>query len=100
VDQMISGGLEAEVSNVNEYRKLNALSTVGYKEMFDYIDQKITLEATIELIKKNTRNYAKRQMTWFRKMKDITWFKTGENEKVRNYISSLFHNKKTGINKV
>jgi tRNA dimethylallyltransferase len=75
VDQMISEGLEEEVKNVIEFRNLNALSTVGYKEMFDYIDNKITLPEAIELIKKNTRNYAKRQMTWFRKYPEMIWLK-------------------------
>ena len=69
-------------------------------KLIQYFEKIISYEEAIELIKKNTRNYAKRQMTWFRKMKDITWFNRGENEKVRNYVSSMFPNKKTGINKV
>ena len=55
-------------------RELNALQTVGYREMFDYFDGKITLDEAIELIKRNSRRYAKRQMTWFRRDTEIVWF--------------------------
>jgi tRNA dimethylallyltransferase len=56
-------------------KNLNSLNTVGYKEIIRYLDKEITLERAIELIKRNTRHYAKRQMTWFRKDKRIHWFK-------------------------
>ncbi|MBS1917026.1 MAG: tRNA (adenosine(37)-N6)-dimethylallyltransferase MiaA [Bacteroidetes bacterium] len=73
VDQMIDDGLLDEVKNLQHLRSLNALQTVGYSELFNYIDGRISLEKAIDDIKKNTRNYAKRQMTWFRKDKEFTW---------------------------
>ena len=74
VDAMIDKGLIAEVSSLISYKHLNALQTVGYKEIFAYLDGTSTKAEAIELIKKNTRQYAKRQLTWFRKDLDYTWF--------------------------
>jgi tRNA dimethylallyltransferase len=65
VDEMIVNGLLKEAESLYPYKKLNALQTVGYKELFDYFDGKISLDKAVEEIKKNTRHYAKRQMTWF-----------------------------------
>jgi|SRR6185503_14714207 len=73
VDEMIKQGLVEEVRSLLPYRHLNALNTVGYAELFDYFDHKTDLETAIALIKQNTRRFAKRQMTWFNKDKDITW---------------------------
>lgn len=73
VDIMIEEGLLEEVESLREYRNLVALNTVGYKEIFDYLDNKITLSQAIELIKIHTRQYAKRQMTWFNKKENIHW---------------------------
>lgn len=73
VDIMVSEGLEAEVRSLLPYRALNALNTVGYSEFFDYFDGKADLNTAITLIKQNTRRFAKRQMTWFRKDKNIRW---------------------------
>lgn len=67
VDSMMEAGLEKEARELYPYHHLNALQTVGYKELFDYFENKISLEEALEQIKKNTRHYAKRQMTWFRK---------------------------------
>lgn len=67
VDQMMEDGLLHEAENLFPLRHLNALQTVGYKELFDYFEEKITIDKAIEEIKKNTRHYAKRQITWFRK---------------------------------
>ncbi len=75
VDQMISNGLIEEVKNLLPYKELNALQTVGYRELFDYFEDKISLPKAIELIKQNTRHYAKRQMTWFKKDEEIVWSK-------------------------
>lgn len=72
--QMMQEGLLEEVKKLYPYRHLNALQTVGYTELFDYLDEKISLERAISLIQQHTRNYAKRQMTWFRKDKQIKWF--------------------------
>jgi tRNA dimethylallyltransferase len=73
VDRMIEAGLVEEVETLLPYKHLNALQTVGYTEIFDYLDGKTSLQDAVELIKTNTRQYAKRQMTWFKKDKDITW---------------------------
>jgi tRNA dimethylallyltransferase len=74
VDKMIETGLVDEVKNLIRFKNLNALQTVGYTEIFNYLENKITLEKAVEEIKKNTRQYAKRQITWFRKDKEIKWF--------------------------
>ena len=74
VEKMMENGLLQEARSVYEYRHLNALNTVGYKELFKYFQKKISLEEAIEEIKKNTRRYAKRQITWFKKQKNTTWF--------------------------
>jgi len=85
VDDMITQGLEAEARSLLPFRHLNALQTVGYSEMFDYFDGKRSREEAIAKIKQNTRNYAKRQMTWFRRDAEICWIRTPDEiqEKVR-----------------
>jgi tRNA dimethylallyltransferase len=74
VDIMMENGLLEEVKNLYSHKKLNALKTVGYRELFEYIDGNFTKEFAIDEIKKNTRRFAKRQGTWFRKDKNILWF--------------------------
>jgi tRNA dimethylallyltransferase len=74
VDYMLASGLESEAKELLPLRHLNALNTVGYKEFFDYLNGKIDYEEAVRLIKRNTRRYAKKQMTWFRGDKDIVWF--------------------------
>jgi tRNA dimethylallyltransferase len=74
VDIMVKNGLIEEVERLLPYKHLNALNTVGYKELFQYFDGKHTLEFAISEIKKNTRRFAKRQLTWFRKNQDTKWF--------------------------
>lgn len=73
VDNMVEAGLIEEAKTLLEQRKNNALQTVGYQELFDHFDGKIDLNQAIDLIKQHTRQYAKRQMTWFKKDKDIFW---------------------------
>ncbi|WP_341901520.1 tRNA (adenosine(37)-N6)-dimethylallyltransferase MiaA [Fluviicola taffensis] len=73
VDQMMEAGLIAEVKSVSQYRNLTALQTVGYKEVFDYLDGTIDLPTCIEKIKQHTRNYAKRQLTWFKRHPEAIW---------------------------
>jgi tRNA dimethylallyltransferase len=73
VDAMVEQGLVQEVRELLPYRHLNALQTVGYNELFDYFDGKCTLPDAIDRIKTNTRQYAKRQLTWFKKDSDIKW---------------------------
>ena len=67
VDRMITNGLENEVFSLKKFKHLNSLNTVGYKEFFNYFENKISYEETVNKIKQNTRNYAKRQITWFKK---------------------------------
>jgi len=74
VDLMLAEGLLDEVKGVTQYRDYNALKTVGYAELFDYLDGTLTYEAAVDKIKQNTRRFAKRQLTWFRRDKDIQWF--------------------------
>ena len=82
VDSMVMNGLLAEVKKVYEYRNLNALNTVGYKELFDYLDDKISFDEAISEIKKNTRHFAKRQLTWFKRNESVDWldFETNKDE--------------------
>jgi tRNA dimethylallyltransferase len=86
VDQMIQSGLEAEARALLPYSKLNALQTVGYRELFDYFNGLVSLETAKEAIKQNTRRYAKRQMTWFRKNPEIVWFLPEELEKIIRFV--------------
>lgn len=88
VDQMMETGLLAEVESLLSYRELNALQTVGYRELFDYFDGSKSLSEAVEQIKINTRHYAKRQMTWFKKDKDITWFDTGD-DNIIHFLENL-----------
>jgi tRNA dimethylallyltransferase len=78
VHQMVADGLLEEVRSVLPYRSHNALQTVGYKEVFDYLDGILKWEEAVEQIIIHTRQYAKRQLTWFRKDPDIKWFERGE----------------------
>ncbi|OMP77093.1 tRNA (adenosine(37)-N6)-dimethylallyltransferase MiaA [[Flexibacter] sp. ATCC 35208] len=78
VRQMMKDGLVEEVRSVQEFRSHNALQTVGYSEIFDYLDGKTTLQEAEELVVIHTRQYAKRQMTWFKKDKEIKWYERGE----------------------
>ncbi len=88
VDMMIEEGLEQEARAVYDKRHLNSLQTVGYREMFDYFDGTTSREEAIELIKRNSRRYAKRQMTWFRRDEEIAWFSPSDCEKILQYIDS------------
>ncbi len=87
VDQMLSEGLLEEINSLKAYKNLNALNTVGYKEFFEYFSGKMTLEDTIEKIKTNSRRYAKRQLTWFRKDKSYRWFEPEEFDEVLQYLN-------------
>jgi tRNA dimethylallyltransferase len=89
VNKMVEQGLVAEVQSLLAYRHLNALNTVGYSEIFDHFDGKITLEAAIELIKQNTRHFAKRQLTWFRKDKDFHWLEADDEDVLLDAIKLI-----------
>lgn len=86
VDQMIDEGLVEEARSVYPYRHLNSLNTVGYKEIFNYLDGTWTLPFAIEKIKQNSRIYSRKQMTWFKRDADIAWFHPDETDKIEAYI--------------
>ncbi len=88
VDQMMTDGLLEEVRSVYDQRNSNALNTVGYKELFDYIDGRWSLEEAVERIKGNTRRYARKQLTWFKRDADIQWFHPEQQQEILNYIIS------------
>ena len=87
VDQMMADGLLDEVRSLYPQRSLNALNTVGYKELFDYLDGRWPLEEAVERIKGNTRRYARKQLTWYKKDEQIRWFHPDDKETIINYIS-------------
>jgi tRNA dimethylallyltransferase len=89
VDVMINQGLLEEVKSLYLNKNLNALNTVGYKELFDFIDDKITLEEAVNLIKQNSRRYAKRQLTWFNHQGDFESFEPNDLEKIKAYLDIL-----------
>jgi tRNA dimethylallyltransferase len=88
VDQMMEEGLLAEVKSLLPFRNYNALQTVGYKELFEYLDEEISLEKAMDKIKKNTRHYAKRQLTWFKKDTNFTWFSPQDEDSLISFIST------------
>jgi len=92
VDKMVEDGLIEEARKVYPLKHLNALNTVGYKELFAHFDGKITRDEAIQQIKNNTRKYARKQLTWFRKDKSVRWFEPGEENKVIHYIKSEIEN--------
>ena len=87
VDTMMSEGLLDEVRSVAAYRSTNALNTVGYKELFDYIDGRWPLEEAVERIKGNTRRYARKQLTWYKRDEQVTWFHPDQQDKILKFIS-------------
>lgn len=89
VDQMMADGLLEEARNYYPFRELNALNTVGYKEIFDYFDEHWSLEEAVERIKGNTRRYARKQLTWFKKDEHIHWYHPDDRTKIMNDIDAL-----------
>ena len=89
VDDMMAQGLLDEVRAMAPYREVNALNTVGYKELFDYMDGRWPLEEAIERIKGNTRRYARKQLTWYKRDENIRWFHPDQQQDILNYISLL-----------
>lgn len=89
VDIMMQNGLLEEVKQVSEYRNHNALKTVGYTELFDYLDGKLSLPEAIDKIKVNTRRYAKKQLAWFNKSNDYNWFHPLGKDKIITFIKHL-----------
>ena len=89
VDEMMTDGLLEEVKSLSPFKHLNALNTVGYKELLEHLEGKHDLVRAVELIKQNTRNFAKRQLTWFRKDKEVKWFEPSEKEKITALVKSI-----------
>lgn len=89
VDLMLEAGLLKEVESLLPYRNLNALNTVGYKEFFPYFDGDADLESCVDQLKQNTRRFAKRQLTWFRKDQNTVWFDVHEKAKILPYLTEL-----------
>lgn len=89
VDLMMKNGLLEEVNQFYECRHLNALQTVGYNELYHYLNKEISLEEAIDLIKRNSRRYAKRQLTWLRKQEDIHWFAPEDGNRIIEYLDGV-----------
>jgi tRNA dimethylallyltransferase len=89
VEVMMQNGLAEEVKQLLPNRYLNALQTVGYTELFEYFDESITLHRAVELIKQNSRHYAKRQLTWFKRQLPAMWIEAGSDEKIYTIIKKL-----------
>ena len=89
VDDMMEKGLLEEVKALTAYKNLNALKTVGYKELYDYLEGKTTLEAAVDKIKQHTRNYAKRQITWFKNKDTFKEFTPYEFKNITKYIDEI-----------
>lgn len=99
VDQMVEHGLFEEVKGLVDYRQLNTLNTVGYSEIFEYIDGKLSKEAAIDKIKQNTRRFAKRQITWFKKSEDMNWFKANELSAILDFLEAAMNARSNVIQK-
>ena len=91
VDAMMAEGLLAEAESLYPQRQLNALNTVGYKEMFDYMDGRWSLDEAVERMKGNTRRYARKQLTWFRRDPEVRWFHPHQKQEILNYIAQYEH---------
>lgn len=89
VDIMMREGLLEEARRVYPFKHLNSLNTVGYKELFLYLDGKATLDFAVEKIKQNSRIYSRKQMTWFKRDTEITWFHPDQQEQIMQYINNL-----------
>ena len=87
VDKMMEDGLLEEVKSLVNKRNTNALNTVGYKELFDYLDGRWSLEEAVERIKGNTRRYARKQLTWYKRDADMRWFHPDNITEIKNYLS-------------
>jgi tRNA dimethylallyltransferase len=89
VDIMLNDGLEAEARELYPYKKLNSLNTVGYKELYAYFDGEYDFEEAVRLIKRDSRRYAKRQLSWFNRDEDIMWFNPDDEEKILDTVDSI-----------
>ena len=87
VDQMMADGLLAEAERYYECRHLNTLNTVGYKELYAYLEGRMTLPEAVGLIKQDTRRYAKRQLSWFNRDREVHWFHPDDEDDIIQYVS-------------
>lgn len=92
VDNMVEEGLIEEAKTVYPQKNLNSLNTVGYRELFAWFDGEISKEKAIELIKRNSRRYARKQITWFRRDEDLKWFEPNQTQEIINFIESRIEN--------
>ncbi len=95
VDAMMEKGLEEEARELYPYRQYNALNTVGYRELFAYFDNHISLEKAVALIQRNTRRYARKQLSWFRRDKEMSWFTPDNSNEVIKFVQSKI--KRVGV---
>jgi tRNA dimethylallyltransferase len=84
---MMQDGLLEEAKLYYPYKHLNSLNTVGYKELYEYMDGKCSLEEAVQKVKQDSRRYAKRQLTWFNSDKDIRWFHPDDEEEIINFVN-------------
>jgi tRNA dimethylallyltransferase len=96
VEGMIEAGLVEEVKGLGRFREKNAMKTVGYREIFSYLDNKISLDEAIDLIQRNSRKYARKQLTWFRKDNMYPWFHPEETEKMAAYVDARIEDSSFG----
>lgn len=89
VDFMMDSGLLEEAKSVYLFRNLNSLNTVGYKEIFEFLDGNCTLDESVDLIKRNSRRYARKQLTWFRRDPEIKWFEPGQIDEIIAYLNQI-----------
>jgi tRNA dimethylallyltransferase len=89
VDEMVKKGLFEEAEQLLPFRDTYALQTVGYKEVFGFLDGEYDREEAVRLIKRNTRRYAKRQLTWFKRYREIQWFEPDQIDEITDYIHSM-----------
>lgn len=89
VDDMMNSGLLEEAHAMYPYKDVNALNTVGYKELFDYFNGRWPLEEAVERIKGNTRRYARKQLTWYKRDESVAWFHPSQQQEILNFISQL-----------
>jgi tRNA dimethylallyltransferase len=92
MDMMIAKGLFDEAKNLYPFKEKNALQTVGYKEIFDFLDGKYDYQEAVRLLKRNSRRYAKRQLTWFKADEDIKWFAPHQGQEIQDYILNFSPN--------
>lgn len=90
MDEMLTRGLLKEATALYQYKNRNALQTVGYQELFDFLDNKYNYEESVRLLKRNSRRYAKRQLTWFKKDSEFQWFHPDQEDEIIKYLEGIY----------